>query len=884
MAQISDQEFRRLYQEFVSLNPRGTDAEFAKFLNDRNIQPGVLGKETGLRNKKFNDKAIAGRRNRLNIKTNIKSTESPAFTKEFEKRNKVLTRLVNKANQGDKFISNQQISFMAEKELGIKPRYDASSKGGDRKPFFKSKIATAGKKGFPILNQLDTRVDKIDKVIKDLLVSEEPLTKQLSKVIVDKTGISQANFIKIRDQVPSYKAIKLEAEKLPSFLNKASNKYLLELPLAEQLQEVNTLIKGNPAYTYGKGKDVLKTVSTAKEDAMKYALRNWNQNKGQGNIKFFDAKGKLIPWEKGTILKYGNISFEYNGKKYNTANLTPDVLKKDFKELYETRADLNKLRSKRIPDPFNEGKTIPLEKLIRKIQVDGYKWSPSFPTLEILHGAEGVKGKPFTDLRYNTKDINVLESGLSKNLASGKINEENFKKAMTKLNEPFTKGNINQAIIDRVTTQAGKIKEGVFYGYDTLKNNIAKLNKPDLRKVCRALGAFNVGGDVAGCAAAIEADPIKAATAIEEIKPTSAALGKVKNAARSFLNLIGLGKEEGVKIFRGERAGASGKMAKYIPGTSEVEFVPYSDKLKGRFFTTSKEVAKQFADDPSKIKSLTIPQKDFNIGTNLARRINVDQMADQLILPRNVINKLKDGTLKYDSPAFRNILRTLGKGKIFTATAAVGAGAGALVKAFRNDDPTTYLTNDKQANAMILDTADQLEREERMEAVGDAPELLDEANIAASLGVTAAAIPGSKKVFDARKKKGFGAVRAGLGPVGKALSGFATPLGIAATTPLNVASQVYQGDSVEDIVTDPLNYLGPAFAGSLTREATRGMSPTSNLSKALRLGMNPATIRTASRFFGLPGLALSLGYEGYDQYKKYTEGRGFVYNLLNKDE
>ena len=185
---------------------------------------------------------------------------------------------------------------------------------------------------------------------------------------------------------------------------------------------------------------------------------------------------------------------------------------------------------------------------------------------------------------------------------------------------------------------------------------------------------------------------------------------------------------------------------------------------------------------------------------------------------------------------------------------------------------------------MILDTADQLEREERQAQVGDAPELLDEANIAANLGVTAAAIPGSKKVFDARKKKGFGAVRAGLGPVGKALSGFATPLGIAATTPLNVASQVYQGDSVEDIVTDPLNYLGPAFAGSLTKEATAGMPKGGMLNKALRLGMSPAGVRGISKFFGLPGLALSLGYEGYDQYKKYTEGRGFVYNLLNKDE
>jgi hypothetical protein len=252
-------------------------------------------------------------------------------------------------------------------------------------------------------------------------------------------------------------------------------------------------------------------------------------------------------------------------------------------------------------------------------------------------------------------------------------------------------------------------------------------------------------------------------------------------------------------------------------------------------------------------------------------------------------NKIKD--LKVEGGAVNRVknaatafLKFAGKGKTFAVTAGVGAGAGALVKAFRNDDPTTYLTNDKQANAMILDTADQLEREERQAAVGDAPELLDEANIAANLGVTAAAVPGSKKVFDARKKKGFGAVRAGLGPVGKALSGFATPLGIAAITPLNVASQVYQGDSAEEILTDPLNYLGPAFAGTLTKEATVGMPKGGMLNKALRLGMSPAGVRGISKFFGLPGLALSLGYEGYDQYKKYTEGRGFVYNLLNKDE
>ena len=415
-----------------------------------------------------------------------------------------------------------------------------------------------------------------------------------------------------------------------------------------------------------------------------------------------------------------------------------------------------------------------------------------------------------------------------------------------------------------------------------LFEEIRKLNPTDLKKVCGILSKKNTGGVVQTCAQAI--DTLKSnpenINRLETMKPTSAALGKVRNAARSFLNFMGLGKGEGVKIFRGERAGASGKMAKYIPGTSEVEFVPYSDKLKGRFFTTSRKVAEQFADNPSKIKSLTIPKKDFNIGTNLARRINVDQMADQLILPRSVINKLKDGTLKYNSPAFRNILRTLGKGKIFTATAAVGAGAGALVKQFRNDEPDTYLSDENQMKAMLVDTFEE--------------DTLGKAGIGGELAAAGLAVPGSAAVYKARRlpftdatgktRAAMGPLRAALGPVGKAASGFATPLGMALTTPFYIANQIRQGDSLEDIATNPLNYLAPAFAGSLTKEATRGMNQKGLLARALRLGMNPATIRAGSKFFGLPGLALSLGYEGYDQYKKYQEGEGFLYNLLNKDE
>ena len=268
--------------------------------------------------------------------------------------------------------------------------------------------------------------------------------------------------------------------------------------------------------------------------------------------------------------------------------------------------------------------------------------------------------------------------------------------------------------------------------------------------------------------------------------------------------------------------------------------------------------------------------------------------------PIGIATKTKD--LKVEGGAVNRVksaaiafLKFAGKGKVFGASAVAGALSSALVKQFQSDDPETYLTNDKQANAMILDTADQLEREERMEAMGDAPELLDDAAIAAEVGAMGAAIPGSGAVYKARRKPftktvdgvkktraAMGPARAALGPVGKALSGFATPLGLAAITPLNVANQVYAGDSAEEIATDPLNWLGPAFAGTLTDAATQGMKDKSVLARTLRLGMSPAAIRTASRFLGLPGLAFSLGYEGYDQYKKYTEGRGFVYNLMNK--
>ena len=131
----------------------------------------------------------------------------------------------------------------------------------------------------------------------------------------------------------------------------------------------------------------------------------------------------------------------------------------------------------------------------------------------------------------------------------------------------------------------------------------------------------------------------------------------------------------------------------------------------------------------------------------------------------------------------------------------------------------------------------------------------------------AAAIPGSSAMMKARKAKGFGLPRAALGPVGKFLAGSFSPLGVAASLPIGIAAQVKGGSDIGDIATDPLNWMGPAFASSGAKMATRGMAPTGILAKALRMGMSPKTLRLISSRLGMPGLAVSAGMWGYDKWK-----------------
>ena len=229
------------------------------------------------------------------------------------------------------------------------------------------------------------------------------------------------------------------------------------------------------------------------------------------------------------------------------------------------------------------------------------------------------------------------------------------------------------------------------------------------------------------------------------------------------------------------------------------------------------------------------------------------------------------GPLSRLKNATNTFLSVAKKGGRFGAFAAVGAAGAGLVKQFTSDDPTSYLSDENQQKNMLIDMVTEPVMDERD------PGITSDAQLPV-LGATVAAgmIPGGKRLMEVRKRQGAGAVRAATGPLkgllGKGLAATGTPLGMLALEPLYIGQQLAEGDSIGDIATNPINYLGAAFAGPLSKEATRFASPA--VSNFMRLGISPTMLKTVSRRFGLPGLALSAGISGYEMYQNKKAGRG----------
>ena len=194
----------------------------------------------------------------------------------------------------------------------------------------------------------------------------------------------------------------------------------------------------------------------------------------------------------------------------------------------------------------------------------------------------------------------------------------------------------------------------------------------------------------------------------------------------------------------------------------------------------------------------------------------------------------------------------------FGIAGAVGAGVQAIVKEFRNDDPTSYLSNeDQQKNMLVAMATDPIAPDFERPAILDYQLPALGASVA---GSTALVAPSTIK---ASRSRGLGVERKGVARtagrvLGRGLGVAAAPGFLAPLAAMDIASQVAEGDSVSDLATDPLNYLYPTFADA-TPKLTRGLP--SAVRGIASLGMSPAALRVLSRA-GLLGLGASLGLQG----------------------
>jgi len=208
-----------------------------------------------------------------------------------------------------------------------------------------------------------------------------------------------------------------------------------------------------------------------------------------------------------------------------------------------------------------------------------------------------------------------------------------------------------------------------------------------------------------------------------------------------------------------------------------------------------------------------------------------------------------------------NFLKSPGV-RTFGVAGIAGTVGAALVKEFRNDDPTTYLSDENQQKNMLVDMALNPITTEL-----DRPDILDFQLPAAGAlvaGSTAAVAPSTIKASKSRalgvENKRPGIVKTGFRTLGRGLGVAASPGLLAPLAAMDITGQIAEGDSPADIATNPFNYLYPAFADQ-TPKLTRGLP--SAVRKVASLGLGKLGLKALSRA-GIAGLGLSLGIQGYN--------------------
>jgi len=272
----------------------------------------------------------------------------------------------------------------------------------------------------PALSLLETPEEKVARVFEDLLVSDEAIDFKKTKErlapwkaqLALETDLERGFINRILEKNKNYKNNKALFHRLAK--TGYSRREGKNLPLKEQLKWAELSLQGRPALTG-------RTAYMVRDPHYKIsqsAWRNWDQNKGNGDVQFFEKdlknKWRKITWAHGgKDLPISEVAFSYKGgQKFTMADLKSvdgNITKgeKFFPEVIENQRAINELKIKPVDDPFRKGAQIPFGELMEKINIRVHGYSPKYPhTLDILHGPLGVKGEPFTNLSFGTSRLN----------------------------------------------------------------------------------------------------------------------------------------------------------------------------------------------------------------------------------------------------------------------------------------------------------------------------------------------------------------------------------------------------------------------------------------------------------------------------------------------
>ena len=354
---------------------------------------------------------------------------------------------------------------------------------------------------------------------------------------------------------------------------------------------------------------------------------------------------------------------------------------------------------------------------------------------------------------------------------------------------------------------------------------------------CRAVITRALGGPLDTCEAIIKADPEKAAAKLTNA--ITATKGPLKDLKQDSQKLI--------RLFRGEplksRTAESVKALAKRFNISEAE--AGKRILEGQWYTPTPEMAGRYTDKLGKMKYVDVTPAEYLAMNKYTQRINkTNDLSGKLrypvsereaisIVPRRKLKQFEEtGRMKSKRTMFGNVDTPEG---ILKYDSVVGG--------FVDPKYPTQVVDNAQIKTWAAENP----------------------------------MPVKAGTEDALKPIKGNLLKT----VGKSLAYVGAPLPTALIDSYFVGKQISEDKPAAEIAKDPLNWLGLATMSSLSNIS--GVTKPGKVNAALRLGMSPGLIRGVSRFAGIPGLAISTALTAYDQYNKYQNEEGLIYNFFNKD-